>query len=322
MDKHHRGGGPGASGTPGAVALAIHGGAGDPVGVDPDEERARRAVLREALDQGLARLHAGETALVACIAAVEILEDCPLFNAGRGAVLDAEGGVSFDASVMWGADRSAGAVGGLTRVCHPVQAAELIRRETPHVQLTGPAALALALEHGLACAAPDWFRTAARRAQLAQLGRGEVALDHSGGTAPPGQPTGTVGAVARDRQGHLAAATSTGGMAGKWPGRIGDSAVIGAGTWAHDATCAISATGHGERFIEAHVAARIADWIELGGLSLPAAAARVVHEELAGFGAGGVIAVDATGQLSAPFNTRGMYRALAHADGRIEVGGF
>lgn len=316
-------------------AMALHGGAGDPVHVDPAREAARRAVLQAALDTGTALLDRGAEALEACVAAVCVLEDSPLFNAGRGAVLDRDGGVSFDASLMWGADRSAGAVGGLTRVQNPIRAAALVRSQTPHVQLTGAAALALAVEHGLPLQQPSWFRTAAREAQLAAA-QGRIQLDHAGEQAAANTddnsvqnnvlgslPKGTVGAVARDRHGHVAAATSTGGMTAKWPGRIGDSAVIGAGTYAWDRTCAVSATGHGERFIEAHVAARISDWMDLGGLTLEAAARRVVEEELAGFGAGGVIAVCArTGVLALPFNTRGMYRAARHSDGRVEVGGF
>lgn len=319
----------------GPPTMALHGGAGDPARIDTVQEAHRRAVLREALDLGTALLDRGADALEACIAAVCLLEDSPLFNAGRGSVLDRDGGVSLDASLMWGADRSAGAVGGLTRVQNPVRAAALVRAHTPHVQLTGPAALALAVEHGLPLQEPDWFRTAARRAQLAAA-QGRIQLDHAGEGATPkdhentdlegnleNHTKGTVGAVARDRHGHVAAATSTGGMTAKWPGRIGDSAVIGAGTYAWDRTCAVSATGHGERFIEAHVAGRISDWMDMGGLSLGEAARRVVLEELDGFGAGGVIAVCArTGALALPFNTQGMYRAARHRDGRVEVGGF
>jgi beta-aspartyl-peptidase (threonine type) len=287
--------------------LAVHGGAGD-IHADrlaPDERAARHAGLQAALRAGAAVLAAGGPAVEAALAAVDVLEDDPTFNAGRGAVLDADGRVRLDAAVMDGRDRACGAVGAVAGVRHAGRLAAHVMRHTPHVLLVGEGARRLAGAAGLSCPPAAWFRTPRREADLqAALAAGRVSLDHDGG--------GTVGAVARDGGGHLAAVTSTGGMTAKLAGRVGDTPVIGAGTWACDTTCAVSATGHGERFIQAHVAGRVADLVELAGLSVEVAAARVVHEELPRWrGKGGLIAVGRTGAPVLPFNSRGMLRGAA-----------
>jgi beta-aspartyl-peptidase (threonine type) len=304
-------------------ALALHGGAGTPPPgtLNAATETRRRIVLKAALDAGCAILEAGGPALDAVVAAVSVLEEDPLFNAGRGSVYAADRTQRMDASVMVGATRRAGAVCDVRRIRSPVEAAVAVMQCSPHVLLCGAGAEAFAERVGLSLVAPESFADAVRLAQLDRVRiEGGVVLDHSG--AVDGESGGTVGAVARDAGGHLAAATSTGGMTGKAPGRVGDSAVIGAGTFADDRTCAVSATGQGERFIEATVAARISMWMELGGLSLAAAADRVVHDELVRFrGEGGVVAVDRDGRIHMPFNSGGMARAARHLDGRVEVVG-
>jgi len=290
-------------------ALAVHGGAGDIHGsrLSAQDRTARHGGLQAALRAGAAVLEDGGGAVEATLAAVDVLEDDPVFNAGRGAVLDAAGRVRLDAAVMDGRDRACGAVGAVPGVRHAARLAAHVMRHTPHVLMVGAGARALAREAGLSCPPAAWFRTGRRAADLqAALAAGRVSLDHDGG--------GTVGAVARDRQGHLAAATSTGGMTAKLPGRVGDTPVIGAGTWACDTTCAVSATGHGERFIQAHVAGRVADLVELLGLTVEAAAQRVVQEELPRWrGSGGLIAVGVSGPATLPFNSRGMLRGSCGA---------
>ncbi len=272
------------------------------------------------LHHGWGMLRDGAEALDVVVASVEILEDAPELNAGRGSVFGHDGTIEMDASIMDGATRSAGAVTGVRTVRHPVALARAVAEHTPHIMLAGAGAEPFAREQGLEVMDPAWFRTEQRWNQLQRaLGRDVVVLDHD--PDPDENTYGTVGAVACDAAGHIAAATSTGGMANKRPGRVGDTGVIGAGTWADDATCAVSGTGHGELFIEHHVAARVADLMELAGLSLADAAARVVHEELRGKGAGGgLIAVDAAGRITMPFNTTGMFRGAVDQDGvRVAV---
>lgn len=300
--------------------LAIHGGAGTirADALTPQKARACRAGLAAALRAGGAVLADGGTALDAVVAAVMALEDDPLFNAGRGAVFTDAGTQEMDAAIMDGRNRAAGAVTGIFGPRNPVQAARLVMERTPHVMLTGAGALALCRAHGLPFAGAEWFHTEARwqaletmRARRAEgLGDGQdAALRH-----------GTVGAVARDRHGNLAAATSTGGMTGKAPGRVGDSPVIGAGTWACNATCAVSGTGHGEVFIRYAAAHEIDARMRWGGQTLAEAAEAVVHELLApNDGSGGLIAVDAAGHAVLPFNSEGMYRGLLTEDGVARV---
>jgi L-asparaginase / beta-aspartyl-peptidase len=301
-----------------SVAIAIHGGAGlvQPNSLSPEREAACLHGLRRALDVGYAVLAGGGAAVDAVLEAVVALEDDPLFNAGRGAVLTAAGTVELDAAIMDGRERRAGAVASVTGVRNPVRLARLVMDSTPHVLMVGAGAEALAAEHGLPRAPLSYFRTDERVAQLHAAQGQPFAL---GSSASRLDEYGTVGAVARDRMGHLAAATSTGGMTNKRPGRVGDTPIIGAGTFAWDRTCAVSGTGHGEPYIRASLAARVSAYVELGGLSVAAAADRVIAELPELRGAGGLIAVGADGTIAMPFNTAGMFRASRSADGQTVI---
>jgi len=266
--------------------------------------------LRRALAAGRNVLAAGGSALDAVTRAVVALEDDPLFNAGRGSVFTAAGTQEMDASIMDGRDHRAGAVAGILGPRNPVLAARGVMEHSDHVLLIGEGALAFCREHRIAFAEPGYFSTDERRRELRD------ALEKRSRDAVGG---GTVGAVARDRNGNLAAATSTGGMTGKMTGRVGDSPIIGAGTYADNATCAVSATGHGEFFIRYGAGFEIATRMRHAGQSLQQAAQAVV-EALAKFGGrGGVVAVDHTAALVLPFNTAGMYRGYVRADGAIHT---
>jgi L-asparaginase / beta-aspartyl-peptidase len=266
--------------------------------------------LRRALAAGRDVLAVGGSALDAVTRAVVALEDDPLFNAGRGSVFTAAGTQEMDASVMDGRDHRAGAVAGIFGPRNPVLAARAVMEHSPHVLLTGEGALAFCRAQHVPFAEPGYFSTEERLRELRE------ALEKRRRDAAE---QGTVGAVARDRDGNLAAATSTGGMTGKTPGRVGDSPIIGAGTYADDATCAVSATGHGEFFIRYGAAFEIAARLRHAGQSLHQAADAVI-EALAKFGGrGGVVAVDRTGALALPFNTSGMYRGYVRADGAIRT---
>ena len=304
-------------------AIAIHGGAGTipRASLSPADEQQYRAALAAALAAGYSRLQAGAPALDAVEAAVLSLEDCPLFNAGRGAVFTHEGHHEMDAALMSGHDRRAGAVAGARQVQNPIRAARLVMEHTEHVLLAHPGADELARAHGLPLQPPEYFFTQKRYDQLQDaLAAGRMQLDHAAAPAPdPNWKRGTVGAVARDRHGHLAAATSTGGMTNKRYSRIGDTPLIGAGTWA-DARCAISCTGNGEYFIRAVAAYDVACLMEYKGLTLAEACRVVVHDKLAPVGGeGGLIAVDAAGNLTLPFNSEGMYRASRAEGGEAAV---
>jgi beta-aspartyl-peptidase (threonine type) len=305
-------------------ALALHGGAGTIArsSLTPALEANYRAALGAALAIGTALLAQGAPALDAVEATVRSLEDCPLFNAGRGAVFTHEGHHEMDAALMDGASRRAGAVAGVRRVQNPIRAARLVMEQTEHVLLAYPGADELAHEHGLPTQPADYFFTQQRFDQLQEaIAAGRMQLDHAASpiATDPNWKKGTVGAVARDLRGHLAAATSTGGMTNKRYSRIGDTPLIGAGTWA-DERCAISCTGHGEYFIRAVVGYDVACLMEYKGLSLAEACRVVVHDKLAPVGGeGGLIAVDAAGNLSLPFNSDGMYRASHSAAGEEEI---
>ncbi len=295
--------------------LAVHGGAGTILRsrMTPDKEAAYHAGLRRALDAGRAVLAEGGAALDAVTAAVMALEDEPLFNAGRGAVYTSAGKQEMDAAVMDGRDRSAGAVAGICGPRNPVLAARAVMEHSGHVLLIGESALQFCRERGLAFEEPSYFYTEQRWQALQET----LALRRSGADdQDESRKHGTVGAVARDRNGNLAAATSTGGMTGKSPGRVGDSPVFGAGTWADNETCAVSATGHGEIFIRYAAAHEIASRLRHAGQSLEEASRAVVVDLLAPVGgSGGVIAVDRTGAVSLPFNCSGMYRGIVRGDG-------
>ncbi len=288
-------------------ALAIHGGAGTlpRSELSTEMEREYRAALREALEAGRTILARGGTSLDAVTQAVVALEDCPLFNAGRGAVFTHDGHNELDASIMNGATLAAGAVCGLTRIANPIALARRVMEHSDYVMLSGAGAEEFAALQGFAFVPPEYFRTEARWQQLQRILEGDrtlspLTISH----------TGTVGAVAVDTHGDLAAATSTGGMTGKRFNRIGDSPLIGAGTYADNRSCAVSATGHGEKFICAAVAHDIAARMRFGGRDLRTAVHEVVHQELTAInGEGGVIAVDHSGAISMQFNSQGMFRA-------------
>lgn len=290
-------------------ALAIHGGAGTiaRASLSPVDELQYRAALEAALTIGHDLLRDGGAALDAVEAAVRSLEDCPLFNAGRGAVFTHDGHHEMDAALMSGHNKLAGAVAGVRQVQNPIRAARLVMEHTEHVLLSYPGADELAREHGLPLQPTEYFFTQKRYDQLQDaIASGKMQLDHA---ADPNWKKGTVGAVARDQHGHLAAATSTGGMTNKRYSRIGDTPLIGAGTWA-DTRCAISCTGNGEYFIRAVAAYDVACLMEYKGLTLAEACRVVVQEKLAPVGGeGGLIAVDAAGNITLPFNSEGMYRA-------------
>jgi L-asparaginase / beta-aspartyl-peptidase len=289
-------------------AIAIHGGAGTIVRADmsADQEKQYRQALAAGLAAGHQVLAAGGPAMQAVEQAVISLEDNPLFNAGKGSVFNHEGKHEMDAAIMCGKTLTAGAVAGVSQVRNPIILAEHVRRYTPHVLLSGTGAEAFAREQGLAIEDPIYFYHEYRFQQWMQAQQDNVVqLDHAGG-----RKFGTVGAVARDMAGNLAAATSTGGMTNKKYNRIGDSPLIGVGTYANNQTCAISCTGHGEFFMRAVVAYDISCLMEYKGWSLRQACEYVVQGKLVELGGeGGLIAIDAQGNMELPFNSEGMYRA-------------
>jgi L-asparaginase / beta-aspartyl-peptidase len=296
-------------------AIAIHGGAGTLSGskTSPEHDRAYREGLSAALDAGYSVLERGGSSLDGAIAAVCVLEDDPLFNAGRGAVLTRDGLAELDASVMDGGTLGAGAVTGLRHVKNPIALARLVMERSPHVMLVGEGAEEFARLQGVEMVSNEYFRTPVRQAQLHRL---------LGGTTEKENDLiafGTVGAVALDSSGNLAAATSTGGMTGKRWGRVGDSPIIGAGTYADNASCAVSATGHGEYFIRAAVAHDICAQVEYLELPLEQAVANVLGKMKDLGGNGGVIAIDARGEVVLDFNSEGMFRGVRTSDGRDEV---
>jgi beta-aspartyl-peptidase (threonine type) len=294
-------------------SLAIHGGAGAMAreAMTHADQSEHEAGLCAALDAGIAILAAGGLALDAVEAAVAVLEDDPHFNAGRGSVFTYEGGIELDASIMDGRGRAGGAVTGLTTVRNPVRLARVVMEHSPHVFLGGTGAEAFARAHGLEIVDPAWFATDERRRQL------EVVKARGGFDAEV--KYGTVGAVAVDAMGHVAAATSTGGLTGKRWGRIGDSPVIGAGNYADDRSCAVSATGSGEFFIRVGVAHEICTRVRLLGETPQAAADAVIAEVGALGGDGGVIVAAPDGSTAFSFNTPGMYRGRADSSGMREL---
>ncbi|WP_426959797.1 isoaspartyl peptidase/L-asparaginase family protein [Muricoccus radiodurans] len=297
-----------------APVLLIHGGAGVPAPADlpPEWAAEARAGLDAALRAGHAVLAEGGSALDAVEIAVRAMEDAPVFNAGVGGTLTTAGHVEHDACIMDGRDRRAGAVTGTRRVRSPIRLARLVMEEGRNVLLAGEGAEAFARESGLEPVDPAIFVTPRRQEALRKMLRGTEALDEA-------DRHGTVGAVALDRQGHLAAATSTGGRTGKRPGRIGDSPIPGAGTWAQDGLVAASGTGSGEHFLRSALCHRIADLVELAGLPLHEASDRALAEMAALGGSGGVIALGASGAWAMPYDTPGMYRGLVDATGERRV---
>jgi L-asparaginase / beta-aspartyl-peptidase len=291
-------------------SLAIHGGAGTiPKDIPASERDAYLASLRKALEIGRDALAGGAASLDVVEKVVRFLEDDPLFNAGKGAVYTHDGTHELDAAIMDGRDLSCGAVAGLQTVRNPISLARLVKERSPHVFLVGEGAEAFAAEMGVERVANSWFDTPKRHEQWQEALRKEQ---------EEAKPKGTVGAVALDRHGNLAAATSTGGMTNKRWGRLGDVPVIGAGTYANNKTCAISATGWGEKFIRNTVAHDISALMEYAGLSLQQATDRVIHGKLEK-GDGGVIGVARDGSIALVFNSEGMYRGAADSNGRFEV---
>ncbi|MGH8205083.1 MAG: isoaspartyl peptidase/L-asparaginase family protein [Steroidobacteraceae bacterium] len=300
------------------ISIAIHGGAGviNRASMTAENERAYRADLERALDAGYGVLEKGGASLDAVVAAVRILEDSPYFNAGKGAVFSHAGVNELDAAIMDGATQKAGAVAGVTHVRNPIDLARMVMERTPHVLLAGEGAEEFALEQGMELVPGSYFHTERRWKQLEEAQQAE----RTAGIQDDIGYFGTVGAVARDKDGNLAAATSTGGMTNKRWGRVGDSPIIGAGTYADNATCAVSATGSGEYFIRAVVAHEICARVRLSGITAAKAAHDVIHGKLKEIGGdGGVIVVDKDGALSLEFNTEGMFRGARDSKGRREV---
>ena len=292
------------------ITIVVHGGAGTILQKEmtPEKETAYRDGLRAALQAGYTLLSKGKSALDAVCAAVVSLEDNILFNAGKGSVFAKDGSQEMDAAIMDGKTLDAGAVAAVKRVRNPIELARAIMTSSPHVLLHGKGALEFAKSKGLTIEPDAYFFSEFRRKQWEQLREsGKIALDH--GVQVKDKKFGTVGAVALDKDGNIAAATSTGGMTNKEFGRIGDSPIIGAGTYANNNSCAISCTGHGEPFIRAVTAYDVSCLMEYKGLSLKDAMHLVVHDKLLKLeGEGGMIGVDAKGNTAMVFNSDGMYR--------------
>jgi beta-aspartyl-peptidase (threonine type) len=298
--------------------IAIHGGAGTlpRAEMSADAERRYRAGLREAIDAGFAVLEGGGSSMDAVTRAVVLLEDNPLFNAGKGAVFTLDGRNELDASIMDGTTLKAGAVCGVTRIRNPVELARAVMEKSEQVMLAGSGAEEFAASQGFSFVPQSYFYTPERWMQLERIRSGDAGL-----SALTISHIGTVGAVAVDGRGRLAAATSTGGMTGKRYQRIGDSPIIGAGTYADDRSCAVSATGHGEVFIRTVVAHDICARMRFGGRSIGEAVREVVLGELPPLGGeGGVIAIDARGEIAIEFNSEGMFRASRRQGEEVQVG--
>lgn len=296
-------------------AIAIHGGAGAVHRQLLDSrEKQYRVSLESTLDAGYEVLERGGSSLDAVTTAVRLLEDDPLFNAGRGAALNRDGAAELDAAIMDGRQQRAGAVACVRNVRNPIDLARRVMEKSQHVLLVGAGAEEFALEEGFVPVPNEYFQTEERRQQLDNARQGQQVSELVA------SPQGTVGAVALDAAGNLAAATSTGGMTNKHSGRVGDSPIIGAGTYAKNGVCAVSATGHGEYFIRAVASYHICNAVEYRGLSLEEAAREMLHAVLPALGGqGGVIAVDASGRVVMDFSSEGMFRGARDSAGRREV---
>jgi len=316
--------------------LVIHGGAGTILkkNMTPEKEAAYNKALNEALQAGHAILKNGGTAMDAVVAAVKVMEDSPLFNAGKGAVFTNEGKNELDASIMDGSNLKAGSVAGVTTIKNPITAARAVMDKSEHVMMVGTGAEKFAKQQGVEVVDPAYFYTEDRRNSLMRLKKEDstkMELDHDSTTkdneeAMIKQPSnkdhkyGTVGAVALDVHGNLAAATSTGGMTNKRFGRVGDAPIIGAGTYAKNATCAVSCTGWGEFFIRLSVAKTVSDLMEYKNFSVKKATDELIMKQVPELGGdGGLIAVDKNGNVAMPFNTEGMYRGYIKNDGKAVV---
>jgi len=307
----------------GKIALAIHGGAGTIARskMTPGIERDIRAGLRRALDAGHEILKGGGSSLDAVVASVRAMEDDPLFNAGKGAVFTSAGTHEMDAAIMDGKTLMAGAVGGLRRVKNPISLARAVMEHSPHVMFVGDGAELFAKEIGAELVDEEYFYTEERWQALQRVQKAEAEARVSGKAfiVSDQDRHGTIGAVALDRAGNLAAATSTGGNTNKRPGRLGDTPIIGAGTYANNQTCAMSATGDGEYFIRLVAGHEISALMEHCAMPL-GRAAQVVIDKITKLGAaGGLIAIDRAGNISLPFNTAGMYRGHVDSTGHAVI---
>ncbi len=309
------------------VVLVIHGGAGtiSRENMSAEREAAYRAALEAALRTGYGVLQNGGSSLDAVVSTIQVMEASPLFNSGVGAVLTDAGTAELDASIMDGSTQAAGAVAGVMTVKSPIALARRVMEASPHVMMMGEGAQTFAQQQGLEMVENDYFILPERRTQLQRMierqrESGEATLKSSDPYAVGGEKFGTVGAVALDAVGNLAAGTSTGGMMGKKWGRVGDAPIIGAGTYADNETAGISATGHGEYFIRGVVAHDVASMMRYGGLSVKEAANAVVMGRLTALGGtGGIIALDREGRVAMPFNTSGMYRGYIDESGNVTV---
>ena len=308
----------------GKAVIAIHGGAGAITRSQLSQEQELRYIqaLSDIVETGQRMLEDGRSALDVVTEAVRLLEECPLFNAGIGAVYTRDETHELDACVMDGNTLNAGAVAGVSHLRNPILAARLVMEHSPHVMMIGEGAENFAIAQGMERVSADIFSTPERYAQLlAARTAGETVLDHSASPLDENNKMGTVGAVALDMFGNLAAATSIGGMTNKLPGRVGDSPLVGAGCYANNASVAVSCTGTGEVFIRALAAYDIAALMDYGGLSLSEACERVVMEKLPALGgSGGLIAIDHEGNVALPFNSEGMYRAWCYAGDTPTIG--
>jgi beta-aspartyl-peptidase (threonine type) len=300
---------------PGPITLVIHGGAGTILRSEMSAEQEKEFTdkLLASLDSGFAILEGGGKSLDAVIAAIKVMEDSPLFNAGKGAVFTHDGRNEMDASIMDGSDLMAGAVAGVTTIKNPILAAHAVMTKSKHVLMVGKGAEQFAEEEGLEIVSPSYFFDSARYQQLLRSKN----PGKETGTLSRDRKFGTVGCVALDQHGNLAAGTSTGGMTNKKFGRVGDSPIIGAGTYANNVTCAVSGTGWGEYFIRLNVAHDVSALMEYGGLSLDQAADSVIMKKLPGMGGeGGLIALDRQGHVAMTFCTEGMYRGYITKKGQ------
>lgn len=307
------------------IVLVIHGGAGTLLKkeMSKEKEKAYKDALNESLKKGYEVLKKGGTSLDAIEEAIKVMEDSPLFNAGKGAVFTHDEKNELDASIMYGKNLMAGSVAGVSTIKNPISAARLVMEKSPHVMMVGNGAEIFAHSNGIEKVDPSYFYTKNRFDQLQKIKDTEkIELDHSSkvNSKYPDSKFGTVGAVALDQYGDLAAGTSTGGMTNKKYGRVGDSPIIGAGTYANNKTCAISATGHGEYFIRSVVSYDISALMEYKGLSIQKASDEVVKNKLVKIGGeGGVIGVDKNGNIAMSFNSEGMYRGYIKSDKDFKV---
>ncbi len=303
------------------TAIVIHGGAGTitRASMTDEKEAAIRATLEASIQAGYKALSAGASSTEAVALAINVMEDSPLFNAGKGAVFNAAGKNEMDASIMEGKDLNAGAIASVSHIKNPIDLALEVMTESEHVMLMGEGAEEFARQQGFEMMDPAYFHTDFRWQQLQRIKAKETAHEAPSTEDEKDKWFSTVGAVALDQHGNLAAGTSTGGTSNKRWGRVGDSPIIGAGTYANNQSCAVSATGHGEYFIRYVVAYNICNRVELGA-SLAEAADKVINDILVkAKGEGGVIAMDPAGNITTPFNSEGMYRAMIDTDGVMSI---